>query len=167
MQVNFKIRGLEELEAFLKKLPRGGVRVALEAIARYVVGNTSRGLRHDEPQKYVSRKKAGYTTSAAQIRFFFATGILENVGGKVKLNRYKRSGDTAASWAYKAVNDWNYRVVNPKAGAYWTRDEKGQTRQHAMAGRRKTSKVISDNMKGAIRSAGVALKKWIRENTKR
>lgn len=167
MNVKFKIRGLEELEAFLKKLPSGGVQVALKAFVEYVLGNTSRGLRHDEPQKYVSRKGAGYKTSAAQMRFFFATGILERAGRGIKLNRYKRSGETAAAWTAVAVNNWNYKVVNPKAGAYWTRDDGGQSRQHAMAGRRTTSKIIADNTKGGIRSAVASLNKWIRENIKK
>lgn len=167
MHVKFKIRGLEELEAFLKKLPYGGVQVALKAFVEYVLGDASHGLRHDEPQKYVSRKAAGYKTSAAQIRYFFAVGILERVGSGIKLNRYKRSGETAAAWTSVAVNNWNYKVVNPKAGAYWTRDEKGQTTQHAMAGRRKTSKVIADNTKGGIRHAVAALNKWIKENIKK
>ena len=163
MNVSFKVRGIEKLEKFLKDLPHGGVKVALEAFVEYVVGNKSHGLRHDEPQKYVSRARAGYKTSAAQIRYFFAVGILERVGNTIKLNRYKRTGETAAAWTYQMVNPWKYKIVNPKAGAYWTRDEKGQTRQHELAGRRRVSKVIADNMKGGIKSAVAALNKWMKD----
>lgn len=166
MQVKFEIRGVEKLQAYLKTLPRGAVRVALKAFTIYVLGDKSHGLRHDEPQKYVSRKQAGYKTSPAQIRYFFAVGILERVGSGVRLNHYKRSGSTAAAYDYQAVNDWKYKIVNPTAGAYFTRDNEGQTRQHSMAGRRTITKVIMDNMAGGIRSANAAINSWLKSGGK-
>jgi len=167
MQVKFEVRGIEKVEAFLKELPRGGVKVALEAFVQYVLGDSSHGLRHDEPQHYVSRKSAGYTTSPAQMRYFFAVGILENVGGSIKLNHYKRTGQTAAAWKYVARDAWHYKLVNDKEGAYWTRGEPGQTRQHAMAGRRKVSRVVKDNTRGGLRAAIQALTKWMRSKGKK
>jgi hypothetical protein len=101
------------------------------------------------------------------MRYFFAVGILENTGNGIKLNRYKRTGETAAAWNYRARDAWRYTIYNPKPGAYWTRDENGQTRQHAMAGRRKVTKVIADNMKGAIRHALAAVNKWLNGKKKR
>ena len=162
-----EIRGVKEVKAFLKTLPKGSIQTALPAFSKYIIGNKERGLRHDEPQKYVSRRKAGYTTSQKQMRYFFAVGILENTGNGIRLNRYVRTGETAAAWDWKMRDAWHYTIVNPKPGAYWTRDENGQTRQHAMAGRRKVTQVIADNMKGSIRSALAAVNKWLNGKRKK
>lgn len=161
-EVYTKVRGIDKLEKFLRKLPYGAKKIALKAFAEYVVGNERHGLRHDEPQRYISRARAGYKTSQAQMRYFFAVGILENVGGKIVLNHYKRTGETAAAWNYHAVNEWQYRLVNPKIGAYYTRDNDGQTRQHALAGRRTVARVVADNFKSAIRHAQAAINKWLK-----
>jgi hypothetical protein len=167
MQIKFgKTRGIEEVKAALNAnvLPRGTVKVGLRAFIEYILGNSSRGLRHDEPQKYVSRAQAGYKTSAKQIRFFFATGILESDGhGGVKLNHYKRSGKTAAGYQMVAVNDWKYNIVNGEPGAYWTRDDKGQATMHDMAGRRKITAVIMDNIDGGLRAAINAINGYLRK----
>jgi len=167
MQVKFQVRGIEKVQAFLRELPRGGVQVALKAFVEYVLGNSSHGLKHDEPQRYVSRKRAGYTTSPAQMRYFFAVGILENIGGSIKLNHYQRTGETAAGWHYEARDAWHYKLVNNKEGAYWTRGEPGQTRQHAIAGRRKVSEVVKANTTGGLRAAVQALTGWLKARGKK
>ena len=142
MQVKFTVRGMEEVQRYLRTVPYGAMRVGLKAFTEHILGNTSHGLRHDEPQKYVSRKAAGYHTSQKQMAFFFATGILESDGqGGIILNHYKRSGKTAAAWKMKETRGgYGYTLTNNRAGAYWTRGEPGQTRQHAMAGRRTISR---------------------------
>lgn len=157
------MRSLDPVNKYLKTVPFGALKVGLKAFVEYILGNSSHGLRHDEPQKYVSRKAAGYTTSAAQMRFFFATGILERTGdGGIKLNRYTRSGETAAAWkASEKNNGYAYTLSNEKEGAYWKRSEDGQTGQHELAGARKVSEVIRDNQKGAERSSNAAIKKYI------
>lgn len=165
MQVKFgPIRNIEEVQAFIKSLPRGTVRDGLRAFVKYVLGDKRHGLRHDEPQKYVSRKRAGYKTSAAQWRYMFAVGILENDGqGGIKLNRYKRTGKTAEAWtATETNNGYNASVSNNKIGAYYTRDMEGRTRQHELAGRRNVLEVIQANLDGAMRSAVAAVNAWLR-----
>jgi len=168
MNTSFRVRSTKKIQDFLRSLPYGTRKIGLAAIAEYLLGNDRHGLRHDEPQKYVSRKQAGYTTSAKQMRFFFATGILERIpGGGIKLNHYKRTGETANAWVSREINR-GYGIVleNEKKGAYYTRDNFGQTRQHEMAGRRKASKVVADNLKGAIRHAKAEVGKWMRSNAK-
>lgn len=166
MQTKFVIRNDKEVAAFLKTLPRGTIRTALKAMADYFIGDERHGLRHNEPYKYVSRAKAGYKTSAAQIRFMFATGIIENDGkGGIKLNKYKRTKATSAAWTAKETGGgYGYTLQNPTRGAYFTRSDKGQARQPALVGWRKVSKVVKDNMKGAMRSAMAKVKEWIRAN---
>lgn len=168
MNTSFRVRSTKKIQDFLRSLPYGTRKIGLAAIAEYLLGDDRHGLRHDEPQKYISRKQAGYTTSAKQMRFFFATGILERTpDGGIKLNHYKRTGETANAWVSRETNR-GYGIVleNEKKGAYYTRDNFGQTRQHEMAGRRKVSKVIADNLKGAIRHAKAEVGKWMRSNAK-
>jgi len=168
MNTSFRVRSTKKIQDFLRSLPYGTRKIGLAAIAEYLLGDDRHGLRHDEPQKYISRKQAGYTTSAKQMRFFFATGILERTpDGGIKLNHYKRTGETANAWVSREINR-GYGIVleNEKKGAYYTRDNFGQTRQHEMAGRRKVSKVVADNLKGAIRHAKAEVGKWMRSNAK-
>jgi hypothetical protein len=162
--IRFRLRSLDAVNAYLKTVPYGALKKGLAAFAKYVLGNTSHGLRHDEPQKYVSRKAAGYKTSAAQRRFFFATGIWESDGrGGVILNRYVRSTETAAAWkATERNNGYAYTFSNAKPGAYYKRSEDAQTRQHELMGARKVSEVIADNYLGAIRSANAEIKKHLK-----
>jgi hypothetical protein len=163
MNISFKIRGVKELQKFLSDIPRGTVKVALKAFTEYVIGNESHGLKHSDSYKYVSGKQAGYVWSKKQIRFFFATGIWESDGqGGVKLNKYDRTGKVHAAWDYVAVTDWNYTIINPEEGAYWTRDNKGQARMPQKANWRKQTKVILDNMKGGIRSAIAAVNNYLK-----
>jgi len=166
MNVSFRVRSTKKIQAYLRSLPYGTRKVGLAAVAEYLLGDERHGLRHDEPQKYISRKQAGYTTSAKMMRYFFAVGILERLpGGGIKLNHYKRTGDTAAAWTSREANK-GYAVFleNDKLGAYYTRDNSGQTRQHALAGRRKVSKVVADNLVGAIRHANAKVGEWLRLN---
>ena len=168
MNVSFKVRSTKKIQAFLRTLPYGTRKIGLDAIAEYLLGDASHGLRHDEPQKYVSRAQAGYKTSSRQIAYFFAVGILEKLpGGGVKLNHYVRTGETAAAWTSRETNNgYSVMLENPKAGAYYTRDDGYQTKQHALAGRRKVSKVVADNLMGAIRHANAEVGKWLRKTNK-
>lgn len=163
MQTKFVIRNMKAVNDYIKTVPYGAVKVGLKAFVDYILGDASHGLRHDEPQRYVSRAAAGYTTSQKQMRYFFAVGILENDGsGGIKLNHYTRTGETAAAWKANPTNSgYGWTLVNNKDGAYWTRAEDGQTTQHAMAGRRKISAVIADNFLGATRHMIAEVKKFL------
>lgn len=154
------IRNVQEVTNFLESIPRGATKLILDAFATYIIGNTQRGLRHNEPQKYISRKQAGYKTSQKQMAFFFANKILVNVGGQIQLNHYKRTGATAAAWyAKETKGGYGRELTNNLPGAYYTRDNKHQTRQHALAGRRKVAQVIIDNLGGAFAAARAAVSK--------
>lgn len=164
MEIRHPVRNIKNVQNFLQHVGRGFVLPALDAFLKYVLGNERHGLRHYPPQKYVSRARAGYKTSPAQIRFFFATGILENVGGKIKLNRYKRTFETQKAW--QIVGQGTYRPSLVNSRAYYTMDDKGQARQPALVGWRKVSQVVRDNLKGAINSAASAINKVIRSKAK-
>jgi len=157
MNIKFNVRGIEEFQAFLKALPRGGVRVALKAFTEYVIGNEQHGLKHNEPYKYVSRKSAyGFTFfTDKQRRWFWANGGPDMIGNN-------RTGESSKLWQYVAVTDCQYRITNPTRAAYFTRSNTGQARQPAKVGWRKTLAVVTSNLAGGIRAANAALNAWIK-----
>ena len=157
--VSFKVRGIEQLQAFLRELPRGGVRVALQAFTEYVIGDDSHGLKHPDAYHYVPRADAyGQTFQSDAQRRFVMAGIAD---GTITPGQENRSGRSTGAWQYAAVSDWNYTITNPEPGAYYTRDDSGQAAQPGMAGWRKTTAVIMDNMSGGLRAAVAALNDWI------
>jgi hypothetical protein len=162
-ETKFIVRNNEEIQKFLKSLPRGSLRVGLRAFSEYVLGNSQRGLKHNEPYKYVTRKRAyGVTFFSAKQRAYVMAKIRS---GEIKPGTNQRTGKTAAAWELRETNNgYGMSIVNPRAGAYYTRDDYGQARQPKLVGWRKVTKVITDNMRGAMRSTLAAVNKWIKEN---
>jgi hypothetical protein len=160
MKVSFKVRGVEAVQSFLASVPRGATRAALEAFTEYLLGNESRGLRHNEPYKYVSRKSAygvSFFTPKQRRWFFWAlrTGQIDPGSGV-------RTGKTAAAWkAVPSANGYQMKITNDTPGGYYTRDDKGQARQPAKVGWRKVSAVLAANYLGAIRAAVQAVNKYL------
>lgn len=158
MQVKIGIRGVEQLVAYLKTVPRGVTRAAMRAFSEYILGNQQHGLRHSEPYKYVSRKAAyGQTFKTdKQRRWFFANNMQDKIGNN-------RTGKTAAAWTLKESNN-GYRMTleNKTAGGYYTRSDKGQARQLGLVGWRKLLLMIAANVTGALRSANAAVNKWLK-----
>ena len=162
--INVRIRGDKVLESYLAKLPRGTIRDGLKAFTTYILGNSSHGLRHDDPYKYVSRAKAygmvsndgapaGYF-SMKQFRFVMA----KIASGEITPGQPNRSGAASAAWEMKETNNgYGYSAINADRGAYYTRSDKGQARQPALVGWRKTAKVIADNFDGAMRALHAAV----------
>ena len=159
--ISFKMRNLKPVQDFLTAMPKGTIKVALDAIVVYLIGNESHGLKHDDPYKYVSRKSAyGKTFVSAAQRGYVMARIRE---GSITPGKANRSGDAAKGYMYSETNDGYGRTIqNADVGAFYTRDDVGQARQPAMVGWRKVSQVIQDNMSGAIRSALSAVNDWIK-----
>lgn len=165
MEIKHPVRNTKLVQDFLQHVAKGYLIPALDAFLIYILGNDGRGLKHYPPRKYVSRKQAGYKTSAKQIRFMFATGILERTsGGGIKLNRYKRTDETKNAW--QIVGQGTYRPSLVNSRAYYTMDDRGQARQPALVGWRKVTNVIRDNLKGAINAAVSAISKAIKSKAK-
>ena len=141
-------RNFEKVDKFIQSLPDGLVPPVMRAFTAFYL-KVFRG--YNPPYKYVSRKRAGYTTSPAQIRFMFATGILESDGeGGIILNQYERTGETAKAWNVVSRGKYAYSLVNPTKGAYYTMSDEGQARQPKLIGWKKTSKLVTDNLKDGI-----------------
>lgn len=159
MKVNFRVRNIEAVQSFLRSVPKGALKVALEAFTEYVIGNDAHGLKHNDPYKYVSRKSA-YGVSfftEKQRRWFWANGGPDMIGKP-------RTGATSEAWkAVPSSNEYQYKIVNNTAGGYYTRDDKGQARQPAKVGWRKVSQVLADNYLGGIRAAVAAVKRYLKD----
>jgi len=167
MKVRFSIRGIDKVKAYLASVPRGTMRVALDAIARWLIGDSQGGLMHPEPYKYASRAKAyGYTGakfengarvpagyfSAKQFRYVAA------ITHGFKDRGSKRIGESTDAWQAVPRNDgYRYTLTNNTPGGYWTRDETRQARQLGNVGWRKVSDVLADNYLGGIRAAIAAV----------
>lgn len=64
MQVKISIRGIEQIAAYIKSLPNGVKKVALEAVAEYMLGDDSHGYKHYPPlstQAYLQHVPPSYT----------------------------------------------------------------------------------------------------------
>lgn len=161
MRINFNVRGVEQVQTYLKSLPRGVMRTALKAIAEYIVGDDSHGLKHNEVYKYVSRISAYGVSffSDAQRRWYWANGGPAMIGNN-------RTGASSEAWTYKEVNGgYGYKLQNPTEGAYWTRSD-AQAAQPAKVGWRKVMAVVEDNIKGALRHANARVGEFLRSGKK-
>ncbi len=160
MNVKFKVRGVEAVQSFLKSVPRGALKVALEAFTEYIVGNDAHGLKHNEPYKYVTRKSAygfSFFTDKQRRWFFWALST-----GQIDPGSGKRTGETSKAWkAVPLASGYQFKITNNTAGGFYTRDDAGQARQPAKVGWRKVSQVLADNYLGGIRAAVAAVKRYL------
>lgn len=165
MNVKFRVRGVEAVQAFLRSVPHGAVKVALEAFTEYVVGNDAHGLKHNEPYRYITRKSAyGFSFFTDKQRRFFFWALKEGI---IDPGSGKRTGETSAAWKAEPRNDgYRYTITNNTAGGYYTRDDKGQARQPAKVGWRKVSDVLAANYLGGIRAAIAAVKIYLQSKGK-
>ena len=160
MQIRYRLRGNEKVQEYLKSIPRGALPAALQAFTEYIIGDTSHGLKHPDPYKYVSRKAAygvSFFTDKQRRWFFWALNT-----GQINPGQNNRTGESTDAWQYVEVSKYKYTITNPTTGAYYTRDNAGQARQPAKVGWRKVAAVISANMAGAMRSANAAVKAFLK-----
>lgn len=160
MQIKFRIRNVEAVQSFLRAIPRGAVKVALEAFTDYIIGDESHGLRHAEPYKFVTRKSAygfSFFTNKQRRWFFWALKT-----DKIDPGSGKRTGESTAAWKAVPRNDgYRFTIQNNTAGGYWTRHDRKQARQLGKVGWRKIMTVLADNYKGGIRHAVAAVKAYL------
>jgi len=159
MKTSINIRNVEKIQAYLKTVPRGTIRAAMEAIAEYIAGDESHGLKHYPGYKYVTRKSAYGMTffTAKQRRWFWANGGPDMIGDN-------RTGRTADAWQVNPTNDgYRMSITNNTPGAYFTMHDFGQARQPARVGWRKVSEVVQSNLAGALRHANAMVKQFLQK----
>lgn len=177
MNVKSKVRNVAAVQSFLRSVPRGMLKVALEAFTEYIIGNDAHGLKHTEPYKYASRKAAYGVTGAtfkngkpvpagyfSKEQYFYVMAKIakgEITPGTPRPNR----GESSKYWrSVPSSNGYQYKILNDKPAQYWARDDIGQPRQIERTNLRKVSKVLADNYLGGIRAAVAAVKKYLVTN---
>lgn len=148
-----RMSGVEEIQAFIKRLvPRGMKKAAMFAVAEYIIGNDSHGLRHEPGYKYVTRKSAyGFTWfTERQRRWFWANGGPDMIGNN-------RTGAIKDGWDFTDQGGWDrVQLMNNAPGVQWVMGDK-QARQPAKVGWRKAADVVQSNLAGALRHARAAV----------
>jgi hypothetical protein len=160
--ISVKLRGIEELNSFLKSLPRGTMRDAVKAMAEYFIGNEQHGLKHYPGYKYVSRIQdygVSFFTDKQRRWFFWALK-----SGKLNLP-YQRTNNLRDGWQM-SVDPYRKTVFNRVPYSKHVMGDATQSRHPAKIGWRTTSKVLADNMTGAMRAATLAVERWIKNKGK-
>lgn len=158
MQVKFVVRNLEKVQTYIRTVvPHGAVRVALLAIAEYMVGRPGQALRKYEPYKYVTRKRAYGRTwrSPKQRRWFWANGGPDMIGNN-------RTNKTANSWSFRETRGgYGITLANSSEGAKWIWSDR-QAAQPRLVGHRTAREKIGSNLNGALRHAQAKVRQYLR-----
>jgi hypothetical protein len=151
--ISFKVRGLEEVQAFLKALPRGSMRSAIKAFSEYILGDDTHGLRHYPPRRSHGAGNPYRWQSEKQRRAFFATkGFGKGIPSR-------RSYELSRGWQ-QSVDPYRKTLFNRVPYAKYVMGNQQQI-GHTTDGWRKIGKVITDNVKGGMLRARQAVAKWI------
>ena len=160
------IRNLVKVQTYLKTVPRGAMKAAIVAVTEYFIGNSQHGLAHDDPYKQTTRAKVyggGHGTFSngaplpdgfySEAQFHYVMAAIND--GTIKIGQRNPSPtDASKGYGYKLTNSgYNATITNTEQGAYWSRGWGGWRNWRGVP------KVLSDNMKGAIRSAIAAVNK--------
>jgi len=149
-------RGIPELQAWLLSLANGVKDEATRSVAEYLVGDSSHGLKHYPPYKYISMQRAyGGFISDKQRRYVMAM-IKE---GKIRPGQDNRTGNLSANWEYKAQGG-RYTITNDTPYAKYVQGGQ-QSNMHNLIGWRQTLQTVKDNLAGAYRHANANIKKWL------
>lgn len=162
--INLKVRGLEGVKESIDNIRRNARGAATEAAADYIIGTQGRGPKHYPAYKYVNRY-AGFPELVTE---------LGNVGYKSERQRGyvmakirsgeidpgvpHRTGLLQRGWERKG-DGTKSRIVNEIPYAKYVMGDEDQVRMHKLIGWRVVSKIIADNLKGAIQAAERAVQK--------
>lgn len=106
--MDVKVRNIEEVQTFLKSLPRGTLRVGLDALSTYILGNDQHGLKHYPPkknQKYVRtfKLKGGWVIKGDDYR--------KNITNPVPYTKY------VPRWKKYGWREWADVIMSNMEGA--------------------------------------------------
>ena len=156
--LSFKVRGVEKLQEFLKSLPYGTKKAAIEAAAEYLVGDENHGLKY-EPERVEHGEGNPYQwQTEKQRRAFFATN---GCGRGIPT---VRTHDLSNGWTYVPLNNgYDCRITNKTTYATYIQ---GKTQQvgHAADLWRRVGKIVSDNTAGAMRAAQQAVDRYVKSH---
>jgi hypothetical protein len=156
--ITAKLRGVEELNKFLKSLPHGTMKAAIAAMAEYMLGDTSHGLRHYPPRVNHGLGNPYKWQSDKQRRAYFAS---DGFGGGIPSTR---TNELRNGWA-ASQDPYRKTLFNRLPYARYVMGG-DQQRGHKADKWRTLVKVIEDNIKGGMRSATQAVAHWIKTKGK-
>ena len=154
--ISVKIRGVEEVKRFLETVPRGTIKVAMAAIAAYILGDDRHGLRHEPARVFHGPGNKYKWNSDKQRRAFFAT---KGFGGGIPS---KRTGKMKEGWRV-SVDPYRTTIYNRVRHSQFVVGD-NQQKGHKADKWRQVQQIVADNLQGAFRSARSAVGKWIAEH---
>lgn len=155
------IRNIEAVNKFIGELPYGTRKAAIEAVAEYIVGDSNHGLKHDDPYKQTTRLRVyGRTFESDAQRRYVMAAIAD---GRIVIGQRKYSPTRSSEgYGYKTTNDgYNATITNTSPGAYWARGWGGWRNW------REFTKVVEDNLRGAMRHAMAGVNEWLKTHGKK
>ena len=163
------VRGIEKVQAYLRKVPRGAMKVAIPAITEYIIGDGSHGLSHDDPYKQTTRKAVyggGHGTFSngnplpdgfySEKQFGYVMAAIKS--GEIVLGK-RRNNPTASSQGYTTKitrGGYGATIENSEPSTFWARKWGGWKNW------RSYTKVVEDNIKGALKHATTAVNAFLR-----
>ena len=161
--IKTSVRGIEQLKALFKRVPVEIRKGAVEEATKYLIGDSSHGLKHMVKYRYVSRKDAyGHTFVSDKQRKYVMARIRE---GSINPGSGYRSGQMVAGWGYtKQGGGYGATIYNKAKGAEFVYGDDTQARQITMVGHRKISEIISTNIAGAMQKVNQFVARWIKAN---
>lgn len=137
--------------------------IAIEAYAKYLIGNSRHGLKHYPSYKYITRARAyGQTFVSDKQRRYVMAAIRD---GRITPGQENRTGLQAESWKY-AVENNRVRIYNTASGSKYTMGDMTQANMMRLIGWRKVSDVVKTNVRGAIRYAQAAVNQFLKSRSK-
>jgi hypothetical protein len=156
--IKIDIKNLEKVQTFLRSVMLGAKNRASFALAEYLMGNESHGLKHYPAYKHVPYSEIGGFKSDKQRRYVMAR-IREGsiTPGLSASNRYY--GD---AWHISGEPP-RYTLKNDVKYAGYLVGDNDQSLHSQKQGWRKVSQNIADNLQGAMRHARDAVNKLLKE----
>jgi len=154
--IKISVRGINETLQWLDNLAKDIRMVATRAMAEYLVGDESHGLKHYPPYKHVPWSAIGGFVSEKQRRY-----VMANIrNGNITPGISASNGYLRDAWQYTAKGT-NYVISNDVKYAPYLVGQGTQSRRAIAQAWRTTTQTIKDNWSGAIGHAKAAIKEWI------
>ena len=157
--IKVSIKNIDKVQAFLRSVPLGAKTRAGKALADYLVGDASHGLKHYASYKYVSYKSIGGFVSDKQRRY-----VMKKIReGKIDPGYPHRTGRFQRGWKVTGEPP-RYVIKNEIPYSGYVVGDDDQSRMHEKIGWRKVTKNLADNIQGAMSRARQVVAKWIKEH---
>jgi hypothetical protein len=151
-----RVTGIPELTAYIKTLARGMKVTGMRAVAEWMLGDDTRGLRHYPKRVQHGENNPYQWQSDKQRKAYFATN---GFGGGIPSTR---TDTLKNAWDFKETNSQWDRVAMTNSTPYARYVQGAQIQRGHIADKwRQALDVMRSNIKGAIRHAQAEVNKLI------